>query len=106
MVVGSTGRCNTLVFEKRWSVGHELESSGARTVLQHRWTARTTRGVHDEFLLAATARNLKKPAQNITRPPPSAIACCQRQSLLAHSDGLGLFHFFPTPGMSMPTSFW
>jgi hypothetical protein len=42
---------------------------------------RGPRGAQDEFLLAATAQNLKKLARNITRPPPSTVACALRQSL-------------------------
>lgn len=42
---------------------------------------RGPRGAQDEFLLAATAQNLKKLARNITRPPPSAVACALRQNL-------------------------
>ena len=42
---------------------------------------RGPRGAQDEFLLAATAQNLKKLARNIARPPPLAVACALRQSL-------------------------
>ena len=40
---------------------------------------RGPRGVQDEFLLAATAQNLKKLAKYITRPPPLALAGALRQ---------------------------
>ena len=36
-------------------------------------------GAQDEFLLAATAQNLKKLAKHIARPPPLAVACAQPQ---------------------------
>ena len=39
---------------------------------------RGPRGAQDEFLLAATAQNLKKLARYITRPPPLAVACALR----------------------------
>ena len=41
---------------------------------------RGPRGAQDEFLLAATAQNLKKLARNIARPPPLAVACALRQA--------------------------
>ena len=40
---------------------------------------RGPRGAQDEFLLAATAQNLKKLAKYITRPPPLAMATALRQ---------------------------
>ncbi len=40
---------------------------------------RGPRGAQDEFLLAATAQNLKKLAKYITRPPPLALAGALRQ---------------------------
>jgi hypothetical protein len=40
---------------------------------------RGPRGAQDEFLLAATAQNLKKLARHIARPPPLAVACALRQ---------------------------
>ena len=40
---------------------------------------RGPRGAQDEFLLAATAQNLKKLAKNIARPPPLALACALHQ---------------------------
>ena len=40
---------------------------------------RGPRGAQDEFLLAATAQNLKKLAKYTTRPPPLAIANASRQ---------------------------
>ncbi|MCP5084441.1 MAG: transposase, partial [Alphaproteobacteria bacterium] len=39
---------------------------------------RGPRGAQDEFLLAATAQNLKKLARYITRPPPLVVACALR----------------------------
>ena len=42
---------------------------------------RGPRGAQDEFLLAATAQNLKKLARHITRPPPLAVACALRQRM-------------------------
>ena len=40
---------------------------------------RGPRGAQDEFLLAATAQNLKKLARHIARPPPLAVACALPQ---------------------------
>ena len=50
---------------------------------------RGPRGAQDEFLLAATAQNLKKLARHITRPPPLAVACARPRDQPADSMGEG-----------------
>jgi transposase len=51
---------------------------------------RGPRGAQDEFLLAATAQNLKKLARHIARPPPLAVACALRQRQQANPMGEGI----------------
>jgi len=51
---------------------------------------RGSRGAQDEFLLAATAQNLKKLARHIARPPPLAVACALNQGQPAHPMGDGV----------------
>ena len=51
---------------------------------------RGPRGAHDEFLLAATAQNLKKLVRNIARPPPLAVACALRHDQPADHRGEGV----------------
>jgi len=51
---------------------------------------RGPRGAQDEFLLAATAQNLKKLARHIARPPPLAVACALRQAQPADPMGEGI----------------
>ena len=51
---------------------------------------RGPRGAQDEFLLAATAQNLKKLARHIARPPPLAVACALPQDQPAHPLGEGI----------------
>ena len=51
---------------------------------------RGPRGAQDEFLLAATAQNLKKLARNIARPPPLAVACALRQDQTPDPMGEGI----------------
>jgi len=48
---------------------------------------RGPRGAQDEFLLAATAQNLKKLARHITRSPPLAVACALHQRQQANPIG-------------------
>ena len=51
---------------------------------------RGPRGAQDEFLLAATAQNLKKLARHIARPPPLAVACALRHDQPADPMGEGV----------------
>ena len=51
---------------------------------------RGPRGAQDEFLLAATAQNLKKLARHIARPPPLAVACALNQGQPADPMGEGI----------------
>jgi len=48
---------------------------------------RGPRGAQDEFLLAATAQNLKKLARHIARPPLLAVACALRHRQPAYPRG-------------------
>ena len=48
---------------------------------------RGPRGAQDEFLLAATAQNLKKLARHVARPPPLAVACALSQQMTTDPRG-------------------
>ena len=50
---------------------------------------RGPRGAQDEFLLAATAQNLKKLARHIARPPSYAVACALRYDQPIDHEGEG-----------------
>jgi len=50
---------------------------------------RGPRGAQDEFLLAATAQNLKKLVRHIARPPPLAVAHALRQHITTDPRGEG-----------------
>ena len=52
---------------------------------------RGPRGAQDEFLLAATAQNLKKLARHIARSPPLAVACALCQPQIANPMGEGIY---------------
>jgi len=52
---------------------------------------RGPRGAQDEFLLAATAQNLKKLARHVARPPPLAVACALRRQMTTDLTGEGAY---------------
>jgi transposase len=52
---------------------------------------RGPRGAQDEFLLAATAQNLKKPARYVARPPPLAVARALHRQMTTNPSGEGAY---------------
>jgi transposase len=52
---------------------------------------RGPRGAQDEFLLAATAQNLKKLARYVARPPPLAVARALRRQMTTDPAGEGAY---------------